>query len=75
MKQVNVHEAKTHLARLLKEVEAGETVIIARDNQPVAKLTAVTREPRRFKVGWAAGRIRTALDFDAPLTDFADYER
>jgi prevent-host-death family protein len=38
MATVNVHEAKTHLSRLLKRVEAGEEIIVARAGKPVAKL-------------------------------------
>ena len=38
---VNVHEAKTHLSRLLEQVEKGETIVIARAGKPVAELTAV----------------------------------
>ncbi len=42
MKTVNVHEAKAHLSEYLAAVERGETIIIARRNEPVAKLVAVT---------------------------------
>ena len=38
MVTVNVHEAKTHLSRLLAQVEAGEDVVIARRGKPVARL-------------------------------------
>ena len=40
MTTVNVHEAKTHLSRLLAQVEAGEEVTIARNGKPVARLVA-----------------------------------
>jgi prevent-host-death family protein len=43
MKMVNVHEAKTTLSRLLEDVERGERVVIARNGQPVAELTAIAR--------------------------------
>ena len=46
MQTVNIHEAKTHLSRLLESVEQGEEIVIARAGQPVALLTAY-REPRR----------------------------
>ncbi|PKM03280.1 MAG: hypothetical protein CVV16_09415 [Gammaproteobacteria bacterium HGW-Gammaproteobacteria-6] len=39
--QVNIHEAKAHLAKLLAAVEAGETVVIARRNKPIAKLVPI----------------------------------
>ena len=40
MVTVNVHEAKTHLSRLLAQVEAGEEVVIARNGDPVARLVS-----------------------------------
>lgn len=64
MRQVNVHEAKTHLSRLLADVEAGEEVVIARAGKPVARLVpdANTRQPRR--PGWAKGKIEILDGFD-----------
>lgn len=60
MKTVTVHEAKTHLSRLLKEVEAGETIIIRRGKTEVARLEAVgagaapVRKPGELKhLGWS----------------------
>jgi len=43
MTQVSVHEAKTHLSRLLKDVERGEEVIIARNGEPVAQIVPLRR--------------------------------
>ena len=65
MDMVNVHEAKTHLSRLLSRVARGEEIVIAKDGKPVAKLTAVS--PRERKPGRLKGRIRIGKDFDAPL--------
>jgi prevent-host-death family protein len=64
MKQVNMHEAKTHLSRLVDEVAAGEEVVIAKAGRPVAKLVAVTapRKPRQ-PGGWE-GKVWMAPDFD-----------
>jgi prevent-host-death family protein len=65
MDVVNIHEAKTHLSRLLSRVSRGEVILIAKDGQPVAKLIAVSpaaRTPGRLK-----GRIRIGKNFDAPL--------
>jgi prevent-host-death family protein len=68
MSIVSVHEAKTHLSRLLQRVEAGEEVVIARGGEPVARLVPVApkraREPGRLK-----GVIKVADDFDAPLPE------
>jgi prevent-host-death family protein len=63
----NVHDAKTHLSRLLERVAQGEEIIIAKSGRPVAKLVRVTAEPR--KPGRLKGRIRFAPDFDAPLPE------
>ena len=66
-KIVNVHEAKTHLSRLLRRVAAGEEIVIAKAGTPVARLVPAG-EPRRERVlGTEKGRIRVAEDFDAPL--------
>ena len=52
MKTATTHQAKTHLSRLLKEVQTGETVIILSGNVPVAQLTSVeASSPKRPKVG------------------------
>ena len=65
MKLLNVHEAKTHLSRLLDRVAAGEEIVLGKNGKPVAKLVPiqpVTRKPGRLK-----GKIKIAADFDAPL--------
>ncbi len=65
MIEVNVHEAKTQLSRLLQRVEAGEEVIIARAGQPVARLVPVARRV----LGVDEGVFRVPDDFDEPLPD------
>lgn len=72
MKTVTVHEAKTHLSQLLREVEAGETVVVARGNTPVARLIPIERDQRRFD-GLSGLVRRMDDDFDEPLDDFAPY--
>ena len=67
MRQVNMHEAKTNLSRLIDEVEHGEEVIIARHNRPVAKLVMISNCTR--KPGSMKGEIKMADDFNAPLPD------
>jgi prevent-host-death family protein len=70
VKTVNVHDAKTNLSRLLKDVEAGEEIIIARDGQPVARLVPV--DPELFKprpIGGFEDKIWMAPDFDEPDYD------
>ena len=65
---VNIHEAKTHLSRLLQRVAAGEEVTIARSGVPVARLVALEPKAKR-PLGFARGEIWIADDFDAPLPD------
>jgi len=68
--EVNIHEAKTHLSRLLQRVAAGEEVTIARAGVPVARLVAVKPKPNKVRpLGMDRGRIWIADDFDAPLPD------
>jgi prevent-host-death family protein len=63
MVEVGVHEAKTKLSKLLALVEAGEDVVITRGGKPVAKLVPIQRRERP-NLGWAAGEIWIADDFD-----------
>jgi prevent-host-death family protein len=67
-KSVGVHEAKTHLSRLLDDVEAGEEVLITRNGEPTARLVAVRTVTRRT-FGVDRGRFIVPEDFDAPLDD------
>lgn len=72
MKTVTTHEAKTHLSRLLAEVEAGEEVTIARGSRPIARLVpAKATAPRtRPKVGTrTSGPVKYADDAFAPASD------
>jgi prevent-host-death family protein len=68
--EVNIHQAKTHLSRLLQRVAAGEEVTIARSGVPVARLVAVEPEKKKVRpLGMDRGRVWVADDFDAPLPD------
>jgi prevent-host-death family protein len=66
---VNVHEAKTHLSRLLDRVSQGEEVIIAKAGKPVARLVSVEERVQRRGPGSASGQIVVSEDFDAPLPE------
>ena len=66
-KSVGVHEAKTHLSRLLDDVAAGEEVVITRRGTVVARLVPVVPAVRRL--GMDRGRYVVPDDFDAPLPD------
>lgn len=73
---VNIHEAKTHLSRLVERVEAGEEVVIARAGRPVARLVRyqARTEPRRPGV-WR-GRVHLGPDLDRTDDELLDaFER
>ena len=70
MRTVDIHQAKTHLSRLVEEAAGGEEIVIAEHNRPVARLVALETAPRpgprlRKPGGWE-GRVWMADDFDAP---------
>lgn len=65
--EVNVHQAKTHLSRLLARIEMGEEVVISRAGRPVARLVPVGRRRRRRTPGQDVGKGWIAPDFDGPL--------
>jgi len=67
-KSVGVHEAKTHLSRLLEDVAAGEEVVITRRGEAVASLIPA-RRPSTRRLGIDRGRFVVPDDFDGPLPD------
>lgn len=66
-KTVNVHQAKTHLSRLLEDVRTGEEVVIAKAGKPVAKLVPVGHSDKQRPLGFVPGRLTRA--FFAPLPE------
>lgn len=71
MKVINVHEAKAHLSEYLAAVEAGETLIIARRNRPVAELRPIAAQrpkPRR-PIGLAKGMGHVGPEFFEPMSE------
>jgi prevent-host-death family protein len=68
-RMVNVHEAKTHLSRLLDRVSQGEEIIIAKAGRPVARLVPVRERLQRRVPGSAVGQAVMSEDFDAPLPE------
>lgn len=65
--QVNVHEAKTQLSKLIEAALRGEEVIIARDSKPAVRLVAI--EKPRFKIGMPGFVGMPVPDFLEPMTD------
>ena len=75
MNEVGVHEAKTHLSRLLRRVAAGEEIVITSGGRPAARLVPIGIVPSR-EFGLDHDILRVPDDFDAPLPDdvAADFE-
>jgi prevent-host-death family protein len=67
--EVKIHQAKTHLSRLLVRVAAGEEVVISRAGKPVAQLVPFTRPEHDRRAGQDRNRLQIAPDFDAPLPE------
>lgn len=73
---INIHEAKTHLSRIVDEVAAGSEVILAKAGKPMARLVPITPAPRPKKFGLLKGKINVPDNFNAPLDEqiIADFE-
>jgi prevent-host-death family protein len=69
MTTVNIHEAKTHLSRLVDEVAAGAEIIIAKAGKPMARLTSIATPVRKKNLGLLKGKVKVPDDFNAPLDD------
>ena len=65
--EVNIHQAKTHLSRLLQRVAGGEEITIARAGVPIARLVPIENARVKRKLGIDAGKIWIAEDFDGPV--------
>jgi prevent-host-death family protein len=73
MATVNVHEAKTHLSKLLQRAACGEEIIIARAGKPIARLAPLEERPKRRPLGMDAGKGFIHDDWDDPLPEFEEY--
>jgi prevent-host-death family protein len=62
--EVNVHDAKTHLSKLLERVAQGEEVVIAKAGKPVARLVAIRPNPTGRRIGTAKGAFVVPDDFN-----------
>ncbi len=72
--QVNIHQAKSQLSKLIERALAGEEVIIARNSKPVVRLEVLPEARRKRKLGALKGLVKyMADDFEEPLEDFKDY--
>jgi prevent-host-death family protein len=69
MDTINIHDAKTHLSRIVEDVAAGSEVVIAKAGKPMARLVPLGAARRKISFGLLKGKIRIASDFDAPLPE------
>jgi prevent-host-death family protein len=65
----NMHDAKTHLSRIIERVEQGEEIIIDRAGTPVAKVVPLVRMVNRTGIGSLAGQLDLSGDWDSPHTN------
>lgn len=74
MQPLNIHEAKAQFSRLMRQVEQGEEILIARNGVVIARIVPEVR-PRGIRIGRDEGKGAIRDDFDAPLPGFDEYER
>ena len=67
-----MHEAKTHLSRLVEEAANGEEVVIAKAGRPVAKLVPYAPPKKLREPGGWEGKVWISPDFDDPMPEFED---
>jgi prevent-host-death family protein len=73
VKRVGVHEAKTHLSRLLREVEEGDEVVLMRGGTAIARIVSERSTPSVVdSFGMFAGQFELTEDFDADSEELAD---
>lgn len=74
MKTVSIHEAKTHLSRLIQQALDGEEIVIANRNEPMVRLEVVReKQPVRRFGGLKSLILEMGPSFDEPMQDFEDY--
>ena len=71
MRTVNIHEAKTHLSRLIDQAAKGEPFIIAKAGKPMVKVVPLAEEPEKVpqRLGFMKGMGKVPDDFDTMYAD------
>lgn len=72
---VSIHEAKTQFSKLVRRAEEGEEIVVRRGKDPVARIAPLEKRGGVTGRGSMKGEIWIADDFDAPLPEFAEYEK
>lgn len=67
---VSMHEAKTHLSKLIARASEGEEILITKAGKPVARLTYPAPKHHKRRLGTAKGEVWIADDFDEPVSGF-----
>jgi prevent-host-death family protein len=75
MTTVNIHEAKTHLSRLLERVASGEEIVIAKAGKPVARLVPVAGKAEPRPLGFVKGRLTDAFFEPLPAEELDAWEQ
>lgn len=68
MKTINIHEAKTHLSKLVEAAAKGEAFVIAKSGRPMVKVTMLEGQPQK-RLGFLAGKGTVPVDFDDMSAD------
>jgi len=69
MRSVNIHEAKTHLSRLVEEAAHGEPFIIAKAGKPLVKVVRIDAPKGKSRIGFLKGKITVPDDIKTPFAD------
>ena len=67
--KINIHEAKTHLSRLIEDVAGGSEILIAKGGRAMARLVSLGRDNTPGRPGRLKGKLRIAGDVERPWTD------
>ena len=68
--KINIHQAKTHLSRLIEDVASGNEVLIAKGGRPMARLVPLGRDDTPRRPGLLKGKLRISDDFDRAKAGF-----
>jgi prevent-host-death family protein len=66
-KPINIHEAKTHLSRLVEQAATGQEIVISKAGKPMARLVPIEARVKPKRFGLLKGRFTVPDNFDAPL--------
>jgi prevent-host-death family protein len=68
--KINIHQAKTHLSRLVEDVAGGSEILIAKGGRPMARLVPLRRDDSPRRPGLLKGKLKISDEFDRPAEQF-----